>query len=196
MTGKWYIVWNGREPGVYESWDECRSQIHGFKGASYKAYKNISREKAEELFRSGGSAILATDVHPDGIAVDASSRGNPGKMEYRGVVVETKDEVFRSQIYPKGTNNMGEFLAIVHAMALMEKLGYYQPIYSDSKVALLWVANKKCKSNLVHDASTDLLWRHIHRAEQWLEAHDLSRYQILKWDTRSMGEIPADFGRK
>lgn len=195
------MVWSGLKPGVYDSWSECRKQIFGVKGARYKSFKDISYEEAVRLYKEGGVERQTVSdramVDPDAIAVDASCRGNPGPMEYRGVVVETGDEVFHSaQVYPKGTNNIGEFLAIVHALALMERQGYFKPIYSDSRTAIGWVFKGKCMSKLVRDHTTETLWQVVDRAEAWLAKHSLEGREILKWDTNKLGEIPADFGRK
>lgn len=206
---KWYIVWSGREPGIYETWDECKRQVIGQKGARYKSFKGISRAEANALLIGGAPERLRTKssattdipkdlppINPDAIAVDAACAGNPGVMEYRGVWIETGDVIFHSQKYPKGTNNIGEFLAIVHALALMEQRGHIVPIYSDSLTAIGWVKNKTVKTKLPRNEKTDLLWQHINRALAWLKVHDLSPYTILKWDTEHRGEIPADFGRK
>ena len=206
---KYYVVWSGRVPGVYETWDECKRQVIGQKGARYKSFKGISRAEADTLLLDGAPQASGTKtattmtppvalspILPDAIAVDAACAGNPGEMEYRGVSIETGDVIFHSRKYPRGTNNIGEFLAIVHALALMERQGHIVPIYSDSKTAIAWVRNKVAKTKLPRDAKTELLWQHIDRALAWLKAHELSRYTILKWETESRGEIPADFGRK
>lgn len=191
---KWYIVWGGRTPGIYTTWEECRAQIFGFKGARYKSFKDISRTEAEQLYREG--LTTSTQPLPRAISVDAACSGNPGVLEYRGVDVESREVLFASQRYPKGTNNMGEFLAIVHAMAWMQQSGDYRPIYTDSQTAMAWVRNREVKSTLPHNADTALLWSHIDRALQWLRTHDLTPYTLLKWETHLLGEIPADFGRK
>lgn len=217
---KYYIVWEGEKPGVYTSWAECQAQVKGIKGAMFKSFKGISRERAEEIFRhekpenfyysaKKGNAskkkITAEEQYklradmgiiPDAIAVDASSQGNPGRMEYRGVVVETGDEVFHSQIYPQGTNNIGEFLAIIHAMAWMEQNQYFVPIYTDSRTALAWIRQGAIKTTLKPTAQNQELFGHINRAIAWLKSHDITRYRLLKWPTEEIGEIPADFGRK
>lgn len=212
---KWYVVWQGRKPGVYDNWEECKAQVLKQPGARYKSFKDITRAEAVAIYEegtpeahsperavkreetdneAGGDSVAL--IHPDGIAVDASTRNNPGPMEYRGVTVESKDVVFNSQLYPVGTNNIGEFLAIVHAMAWMKQVGYFTPIYSDSQIAIGWVERKMCKTKLPRNAQTELLFQHIERAVRWLQSNDLSRYQLYKWDTKAWGEIPADYGRK
>ena len=209
---KVYVVWSGRETGVFDSWDDCKPLVVGVKGAKYKSFKGITHAEAEQILDDGPEQYYSTGtkekepapdyeqakaaISPDAIAVDASSQGNPGRMEYRGVYVETGDEVFHSRVYPRGTNNIGEFLAIVHALAWEEQVGYFVPIYSDSRNAIRWVRNKVCKTKLPRDERTEQLFRHIDRAILWLQRHDLSRYDLRKWPTEVLGEIPADFGRK
>ena len=138
-------------------------------------------------------------LHPDVLAnawaVDAACSGNPGPMEYQCIDLATGAQVFHfGPIH--GTNNIGEFLAIVHALALMEKQGIKDKvIYSDSHTAILWVKKKQCKTKLEHNDETKPLFDIIRRAETWLRGHNI-QVEIIKWETSRWGEIPADFGRK
>ena len=128
-------------------------------------------------------------------AVDAACSGNPGPMEYQCVDLQTGARVFHFGPV-MGTNNIGEFLAIVHALALMEKQGIKDKvIYSDSYNAILWVNKKRCKTTFVRNAETEELHQIIARAEHWLQTHKVTT-PIIKWETKQWGEIPADFGRK
>ena len=137
---------------------------------------------------------LPPEVRADAWAVDAACSGNPGPMEYRGIDLATGQQVFRfGPVY--GTNNIGEFLAIVHALALMERTGLQKAVYSDSYNAILWVNKGKCKTKLVRDARTERLYGVIARAEHWLATHSW-RNPLIKWETQRWGEVPADFGRK
>ena len=138
---------------------------------------------------------LHPNVKANAWAVDAACSGNPGPMEYRCIDLATGMQVFHFGPL-HGTNNIGEFLAIVHALALMEKQGITDKvIYSDSYNAILWVQKKKCKTKLERTPQTAKLYEIIVRAEQWLRTHAL-RVPIIKWETQQWGEIPADFGRK
>ena len=205
---KYYTVWKGVNPGVYDSWTDCQLQIKGFKGALYKSFN--TREEAEHAFASPAHEFMAPPGRKSGesaakkqevnlfnfecIAVDAACSGNPGMMEYRGVYLRTGKQIFHfGPMY--GTNNIGEFLAIVHGLALLKQKNLDMPIYSDSRNAQLWVKQKKCKTNLVRNAKTEELFRYIERAENWLKNNTYST-PILKWQTDQWGEIPADFGRK
>ncbi|MBR5813642.1 MAG: ribonuclease H family protein [Bacteroidaceae bacterium] len=201
----YYVVWNGVEPGIYSSWKECEAQIKGVKQALYKSFDTLA--DAERAYSSSpynyiGSKNkekkapkeLPSTVIKNALAVDAACSGNPGQMEYRGVYIATGEEIFHfGPMY--GTNNIGEFLAIVHGLALLKQKGIEVPIYSDSHNALLWVKQKKCKTKLPHDASSDELFGYIERAEKWLKQNSYTT-KLLKWETSEWGEIPADFGRK
>ena len=209
---KFYVVWQGCHPGIYESWEACNREISGFNGAKYKSFPN--RLTAETAFKEGPEKYWGQDVAPlidlstakeqplsPAIAVDAACAGNPGKMEYQGVFVDfatqpvTRKQLFSSPVFENGTNNIGEFLAIVHALALEKKNGWNWPIYSDSVNAQIWVKQKKCKTKLQRNAKNDYLFQLVERAENWLNANTVE-VPVLKWKTEIWGEIPADFGRK
>ena len=210
---KFYVVWRGRKPGVYDNWDGCKAQVEGFGEAEYKAYATL--EDAEEAFwrgKEGAGAARAVagqnnkisdlplpaaaprPYDEDAIAVDAACSGNPGPMEYRGVDLRNGCELFH--LGPMhGTNNVGEFLAIVHALALLKKQGVKRTVYSDSRNALIWVRQKQCKTKLERNAQTEGLFQLIDRAVEWLR-HNKIEVPLLKWQTKEWGEVPADFGRK
>ena len=198
-------MWNGLNPGVYHSWDDCQAQIKGVKGAVYKSFD--SKEEAERAYASPAYIYtkkaetptftletLPAVVERYALAVDAACSGNPGPMEYRGVYLGDGKEIFHfGPVH--GTNNIGEFLAIVHALAMLEKQGLKMTIYSDSRTAISWVRKKCCKTQLERTDETEELFQLIERAESWLKAHRVT-VPIVKWETEQWGEIPADFGRK
>lgn len=204
---RYYVVWNGVQPGIYSSWEECQMQIKGIKQALYKAFDTLA--DAERAYASSpGQYIgqgakgndkktpetLPASVMKNALAVDAACSGNPGMMEYRGVYIATGEEVFHfGPIF--GTNNIGEFLAIVHGLALLKQRGIDLPIYSDSYNALLWIKGKKCKTKLPRDSKSEELFGYVDRAEKWLKENSYTT-TLIKWETDKWGEIPADFGRK
>ena len=213
---KYYVVWVGETPGIYENWDDCKAQVDGFAQASYKSYK--TRQEADFAFKNGKEpphtnkpkkkkkdatdiADLMIEVHdnPDidetAIVVDAACSGNPGVVEYRCVSLQTYEEVFRKKPMPLGTNNMGEFLAIVHALSYCKQKGLSTTIYSDSDVALGWVKKKVMKSKLERNEKSEEIWGLTDRALTWLKENTYAN-KLLKWDTENWGEIPADYGRK
>lgn len=256
QANKYYVVWKGFAPGIYDSWEEAEMQVSGYPDASYRSFKTL--EAATEAFREGfdkeslikevakemeklrkeGTVIeydeehkaaeasatqkatetggrklkslgvrevkVTNEVNPttgstpylvESIAVDAACSGNPGPMEYRGVYVKTGQELFRVGPLQGGTNNIGEFLAIVHGLALEEKQGIRLPLYSDSVNAQLWIKQGVCKTKLEENEQNAPIFDMIRRAESWLRAHSF-RVPIYKWETKAWGEIPADFGRK
>ena len=203
---KWYVVWQGTEPGICDSWAECELRVKGYPGARYKAYD--SQEEAVEAFRNdpGEMDILRAiaraprefvnyeaipGIVRDSIAVDGACSGNPGLMD-----VPTGAELFRQGPFPDATNNIGEFLAIVHALALFHNQGNdHTAIYSDSKTALSWIRAGQCRTKLARTDANVRLFEIIARAERWLATHTWPN-ALLKWNTAEWGEIPADFGRK
>lgn len=211
---KYYVVWKGHMPGIYDNWLKAREQIDGYAGARYKSFP--TQKEAEKALAAGpsfGAAAGSNGKKSSGkrswasklptspsiiynsLSVDAACSGNPGVMEYQGVLTKSKERVFH-QKFPVGTNNLGEFLALVHGLALLQKQGLHQtPIYTDSAIAFGWVKKGKAKTTLERNARTEQLFVMIERAEDWLAANTYSN-PILKWQTDVWGEIPADFGRK
>ena len=213
---KFYAVWEGHAPGVYRDWKTCQQQISGFSGAKYKSFGSL--EEANNAYAEGpdnywgkndGSKkkkaktpkrtldeLRTMGVELSAIAVDAACKGVPGPMEYQGVEIASGVNLFHQGPFPDGTNNIGEFLALVHALALMKACD--QPdrtIYSDSRIAMGWIRQKKCKTKATQTTANVKIFQLIRRAEKWLKENEVSN-PVLKWETKKWGEIPADFGRK
>jgi len=212
---KYYVVWQGRVPGVYDTWAECKAQIDEFPQARYKGFP--SKELAQAAFRESpnrhwgakpaagktaaagvartGSTLLGTPIR-DSICVDAAWNTASGDMEYQGLYYKTGGLIFKQGPYRDGTNNIGEFLAIVHALGYCKKKGLLSlPIYSDSRIAIGWVKYKRANTKLDPTPRNAELFDLIERAEQWLRDNTFKN-PILKWETKAWGENPADFGRK
>ncbi|KGN74182.1 ribonuclease H [Porphyromonas macacae] len=203
---KWYVVWQGVEPGIYESWTDCKLQINGYQGARYKSF--LTYDEARVAYEDGPDAFyrknygseqqahtLSPKVILPSLCVDAACSGNPGPVEYRGVLTANREQIFKIGPLQGGSNNIGEFLAIVHALAFLKKQGADMPVYSDSVTAMSWVRNKKCKTLIPRTPQSEPLFNLIARAEDWLKSNTYNN-RIIKWDTPNWGEIPADFGRK
>lgn len=224
LRRKYYTVWVGAAPGVYDSWTECQLQIKGYPGARYKSFD--SQEAAVEAFRgrpedsmgmmqtiarhmvSRPAEVPKVDgvrdytsipgIRLDAIAVDGACAGNPGVMEYRAVRVADGVEVFRRGAAGNliGTNNIGEYLAIVHLAATLAAKGDSStPIYSDSRTALSWIRRGASKTSLERTPRTAATLDLLARADRWIKENRIKN-PVLKWDTDNWGEIPADFGRK
>ena len=205
MGKKFYVVWKGKKTGIFTSWNECKEYVLGFTDAKYKAFESIDLAKAalrgdskdfigkhvcelsEEERRRIGNPIQ------ESISVDAAENGE--FMEYRGVDTKTGKIIFKQGPFEGGTNNIGEFLAIVHGLAYLKKIDSNIPVYSDSITAIGWVKNKKANTRMERSQKNDKLFDLVDRAEKWLLENNYSN-KILKWETKAWGEIRADYGRK
>ena len=210
----YYVVWRGKQPGIYDSWEACEAQVKGQQGAVYKGFATLAEaEKAladapeNYIVRKPSavsnqpsdvshqqSAVSSQPILP-ALAVDAACSGNPGVMEFRGVIADTGTEVFHRGPFVAGTNNIGEFLAIVLGLAYLKQNNLPWALYTDSRTALSWLKAGRCKTNIEWNASNEDLFMMVRKAEMWLHDNTWTT-PIYKWDTKAWGEIPADFGRK
>lgn len=206
---KYYVVWDGRETGVYNSWESCKEQVSGYPGAVYKSF--ASKELANEAFYEDSKNHVGNKkIKPqltaeqkkkygepilESISVDGASSSRGGMSEYRGVFTHNAKEIFRKGPFPDGTNNLMEFLALVHALSLCKRDGVSLPIYSDSRTAISWVRKKEIKTTKQRTKKNEELFVLVDRALMWLKENDCQN-KILKWETKVWGEIPADFNRK
>jgi ribonuclease HI len=199
-------VWKGRKTGIFTSWAECEKHVKGFVGARFKAFDTL--KEAESALKSGYEAhkgkpsslgrwkeASEKPILPS-ICVDAACSGSPGKMEYRGVFLESGKEFFHIGPFPDGTNNVGEFLAVVHALTWLAKNKKKLSVYSDSENAISWVYTGQCRTKLKRTARNAPIFMLIKSAENWLAENELRDDAVLKWDSDMWGENPADFGRK
>ncbi|WP_256758570.1 ribonuclease H [Cohnella sp. WQ 127256] len=211
---KYYVVWVGRKPGVYVNWAECQEQINKFDEAKFKSYETKAaadlaykegwkkhwgsgkKTSTSGSFKPKSTGIETTEeIDYNSISVDVGTSGNPGPVEYKGVDTQTGEVIFSVGPIAKGTNNLGEFLAIVHGLAHLQKIGSNKTVYSDSVNALKWVKQKGVSSTLVKDESTKEIWELVDRAVLWLKSNTYSN-KVVKWQTKQWGEIKADYGRK
>ena len=209
---KFYVVWEGRSPGIYDNWEDAKDQIDNFPGARFKAFAD--QDEATAAFRGNPDDYLNLyknlverapkilsyasfpEIQLNAIAVDAACSRNPGPVEYQGVDVATGECVFHYGPLEGGTNNIGEYLAIIHAAALLaQKNDSTTAIYTDSKTALSWIRNRRSKTTLTPTPENARIYALLQRADKWI-ATNIIRNPLLKWETERWGEIPADFGRK
>jgi len=148
MAKKFYVVWQGREPGIYRDWNSCKQQVDKFAGAKYKSF--LSLQDAEEAFKAGRSVkkavgggrnskptsrsstangvktYTAADIAQMPINVKMYTDGgcdpNPGRAG-SGMAVY-RNEVLESLWYgcynPEGTNNTAELNALNQAFMLAQ----------------------------------------------------------------------------
>ncbi len=206
---KFYTVWKGKRPGIYMTWNDCKAAIEGHKGAQYKSFASF--EAAKKAYngnyddykgkKKGDVELTPAQLLKYGtpnyhsISVDAASSGNPGIMEYQGVDTRTGKVLFKQGPFPEGTNNIGEFLAIVHGLAFLKQKNSDRIIYTDSRTAMSWVRKQGCNTQLKETPKNKALFDLVRRALEWLKANSY-KTPIVKWETKAWGEIPADFGRK
>ena len=212
LKRKFYVVWAGHATGVFDSWQECKLQIADYPGAKYKSFP--TQQEAIEAYRGDAEDYIGVlraiashrpsvtnydsipEIPRGAIAVDAACSRNPGPVEYQGVDIHSGARLFHVGPLPGGTNNIGEFLAIVHALAWLDKQGRGDvTIFSDSRTAQAWVRNRHARTAITPSTENAHIRQLVARAEQWLQTHHPTN-RILKWDTEKWGEIPADFGRK
>ena len=205
-----YVVWRGKQTGIFASWDECEPLVKGAEGACYKGF--ATREEAEKALADGPETYIkkkaksetasAKGANPrnsnpilPALAVDAACSGNPGVMEFRGVIADTGTEVFHRGPFECGTNNIGEFLAIVLGLAYLKQNNLPWALYSDSRTALAWLKKGHADTKLEWNSRNQDLFFMLRKAEEWLHDNTWTT-PIYKWETKHWGEIPADFGRK
>lgn len=209
----YYVVWRGLKPGIYDSWEVCEAQVKGQQGAVYKGFETLAeaekafvdvpenyivrkpKEAKTNLQSSISDSQSPTNPILPALAVDAACSGNPGVMEFRGVIADTGTEVFHRGPFNGGTNNIGEFLAIVLGLAYLKQNNLPWALYSDSRTALAWLKKGHADTKLEWNATNQDLFFMLRKAEQWLHDNTWTT-PIYKWDTKQWGEIPADFGRK
>ena len=150
MNKKYYVVWRGRKTGILGSWEECSKSIHGFKDAECKSFKTLELAKRaySEIYDGyKGKMIFETKLSNEQlkvigspnlktIPVETTCNTQDGKMEYGGVETKTREVILKKRSYEGATDNIGEFLAITRAVALMKKKYDKRPIYQDSNAAI------------------------------------------------------------
>ena len=124
-----YAVKNGKNPGIYKTWDECRAQVEGFSGALYKGF---TTRKEAERYLNGNSTPKEQDLKEADVTiyVDGSFDERSGVYGY-GCVVIKKDETVE-KYYGAGNNPesvklrnvAGEMLAAMNAVRYAMQNGY------------------------------------------------------------------------
>ena len=204
MAKKWYVVWVGTRPGIYETWDECKQQVDGYPNGRFKSF--TTKENAEHAFLDGFEKHWGVknqeiymnhldEIILESIVVDATCEGNPRPVGFRGYYLKEKRFVFDFKPVYYGTNNIGEFLAIVEALKYLKIINSNKVIYSDSKLAIYWVSIKKCYTDLPRNPQTESIFKYIDIALEWLLQNDYKN-EILFWSNKKWGENPADYGKK
>lgn len=164
MAKKFYVVWQGRQTGIFTDWETCKKQVDAFNGAKYKSFK--TRDEAQAAFTGNASpsssktasvalkkktskqtvktytgaeiTAMALDIK---IFTDGGCDPNPGKAGsglaiYRNNVVA---ELWYGLYNPSGTNNTAELNALHQALLIAEteiNKGRSVAIFCDSKYSI------------------------------------------------------------
>ena len=166
MASKYYVVWHGREPGIFTDWSGCKAQVDGFAGARYKSFK--TKAEAEAAFqggkngspsknssgstqtkkRSNGQSVktytakevealsIETKIYTDGGCEPNPGNAGSGLALYRNNQIE---ELWYGLYNPHGTNNTAELNALHQALIMAQKeldLGRSVAIFCDSKYSI------------------------------------------------------------
>lgn len=193
----YYGVWQGRNIGIYSSWNECKLQVDGYKGAKYKKLNAQNEQEAKNEFfeamknfqkkelNNKEQTKIVTQVtqlekkativqkaldYPDGdyLTVDGAAQGQEN-CEYQAVFSSSKKLAFKSKVFKGGTNNIGEFLGLVEAIKYILNNKITPIVYSDSVTAIAWIKYKKAKTTARDTGKiTDELEKLLQEAENFL----------------------------
>ncbi|MGM0541989.1 MAG: viroplasmin family protein [Pseudomonadota bacterium] len=150
MAQKFYVVWQGKVPGIYTDWISCKSQVDKFAGAKYKSFptlaeaqqayigvhtpsnqktatsKSTSVKKKTPSKAATVKTYTATEIATMAIDVKIYTDGgcdpNPGKAG-SGMAVyrnEAIAELWYGLFHPMGTNNTAELNALHQALMLAQ----------------------------------------------------------------------------
>lgn len=145
---KYYAVKNGREVGIFNSWDECKKQVEGFSNAQYKSFKSLE-DANTYLYGLGGEEGGETNIKA---YVDGSFNGKTKTCGYGLVIIKEGMEIEKSgscKEYSDHRNVTGEIIASMKAMEYGLKEGVPEiSIYYDyegirSWALGLWKTNKE-----------------------------------------------------
>lgn len=158
MASKFYVVWAGRETGIFTDWPTCKKQVDGFVGARYKSF--LTREEAEAAFGSAKSTAGTGRAAPSAnkiktynavevtalpqqvkIFTDGGCEPNPGEAG-SGVAVYCDNkltELWFGLYNPNGTNNTAELNALHQGLLIAQgevARGKTAVVFSDSQYAI------------------------------------------------------------
>lgn len=122
---KYYAVRIGRNPGIYHTWDECKRETMGFKGASFKKFS--TREDAE-AFINEIEEDKKESAEKDELVVyvDGSYRNSDKSHSYGVYMFNDEEEYTYSKRFFKDSdmrNVSGEIKGAMRAMEEAVKLG-------------------------------------------------------------------------
>ncbi len=140
---KYYVIWIGRQPGIYTTWSEAERQVKGFPNAKYKSFP--SQETATQAYAGGSTKATtvvrkpSTSSQKKGTVKTASSANifdadvvifcdgacdpNPGKSGTGIAVYHDKElqQLWYGLYNPAGTNNTAELLGLFHSLLIAKE---------------------------------------------------------------------------
>ncbi|MFC3025292.1 viroplasmin family protein [Vibrio zhugei] len=161
MAKKYYVVWKGRQHGIYTTWEQCKQQVDGFTGAKFKSYPSLA--EAEAAFGAQPAPVRRTaattkpptkaksaaltqaqiEAMPFDIKIfsDGGCEPNPGKAGTGLAVYEHNQlsELWFGLFQTYGTNNTAELHGLHHALLMAQdklSLGQSVAIFCDSKYSI------------------------------------------------------------
>jgi ribonuclease HI len=157
LAKKFYVVWTGRQTGIFTDWATTERQVHGFPAARFKSFQ--TRAEAEEAFKAGAlpsagrraapgvaaivseTPVSSLDTQGVQIYCDGACDPNPGHAG-SGIVVYRDGELIElwyGLYNPNGTNNTAELNALHRALLMAESniaAGRVARLFCDSLYAI------------------------------------------------------------
>lgn len=139
---KYYAVKNGKKTGIFNTWDQCKEQVHGYSGAIYKSFTN--KEQAEDFIKGEVSAIIDYPSNAVEAYVDGSYSDEYGNYSY-GCVILSRDDIIKLL----GVGDNTEYISMRNVAG--ELLGTVK--------AIEWATENKCSSIMIyHDYEGIARW--------------------------------------
>ncbi|CAH9058473.1 Ribonuclease H [Pseudoalteromonas sp. CIP111854] len=161
MAKKYYVIWTGRETGIFTTWDKCKSLVDGFAGAKYKSYSSLEEAqsafsgklsltplKAKQRAKTNKSNITSLcqkeiDAMPFDIKIytDGACDPNPGKAGTGLAVYKQNElsELWYGLYQAIGTNNTAELRGLAQALLLAKEYlasNFSVVIFCDSRYSI------------------------------------------------------------
>ena len=204
---KFYVVWRGKKPGIYTSWQVCKRQIDGFEKSAYKSFSTLAQ--AELAFKNKYEDYIGKKPLPkkitkidlqkygkpilESISVDAACSGNPGPGGWGAVIFDKENNQKNISGNEKNTtNNRMELLAAIMALKKIKNNSdvviYTDSIYVKNGITewvLKWKENGWKNSNKEPVKNKDLWEKLDNLCEQntinwkWVKGHASNKYNNL-----------------
>lgn len=95
---KFYAVRSGHKCGIFLTWDECKKQVDGFKGAEYKSFSSMDEAKSwltgEALISNSEDVITLPDDNQVIAYVDGSYEDSIKKYAFGCVLITPGGRIF------------------------------------------------------------------------------------------------------